>query len=263
MADTPVPPPKPVRLKKDGTPYAKLGRKPNPPVLAKDLEALNAAMVPKYGDVIDRTNRDAVLKKTPSIKQLQTDAEFTDIALRVLAGQTPLEIATIRGVKVQYIRTRLRDPRLQAVYLRERDKHAADVSGALRDEKLPTVIRKRALVTRGQTVIGEVLDQVRTHIAEHSGNVKAAILKAGIEAANVAFNHEGMERNAGGSSPDANFKIQADKAIVINQMVAEADIDISDLFTPPDTDDPLGDGDTSPAVIDVTPEPANDNDAPS
>jgi len=160
------------------------------------------------------------------------DAQYHDIALRVIAGQSVREIAVSQGIAVKRIRHMMMDPRLQEIYIRERDKIKTDISGLIKDEKAPSIVRKGALVTRAQTLLGEVMEAVHGHIQDSNGNggrLKATMLKAGVDASVAAFNH--LEPKGGGPGATTNtINITADKAAFIQGVLRESGVDLSDVL---------------------------------
>ena len=194
-------------------------------------------LVPGY----DFANKEHWLARTLSARndglgggspRVIVDARYHDIALRVIAGQSVREIAASQGLATKRIRHMMMDPRLQEIYIRERDKIKTDISGLIKDEKAPSIVRKGALVTRAQTLLGEVMEAVHGHIQDadsNGGRLKATMLKAGVDASVAAFNH--LEPKGGGPGATTNtINITADKAAFIQGVLRESGVDLSDVL---------------------------------
>lgn len=104
---------------------------------------------------------------------------------------------------------------------------------AIADEKMHEAARKSALKTRMITTLGEVMSLVDEHAKMARGGLvpaKAAILKAGVDAAAQVRQLVENEAAAGRAAPASAISITNVKATIIGGALREAGIDLSDIL---------------------------------
>lgn len=169
------------------------------------------------------------------------NAFYHDVAIRILSTPNPARnfkaIAAALGVTTTALRTHLGTPEFQQIYTMERERYFGNISEAIRSEKVPSYIRRSALVTRAQTVLGELLDAVQRDLAKAQENgtmTSAERVKAGAALVNAALTHldKDSAANTKQGSTTTTINITADRAALIQNTLVESGVDLSDMLPP-------------------------------
>ena len=170
-------------------------------------------------------------------------ARFEDIARRVLMQQSRTEIARAHDVTPRHLRRILVEPEFLETFEKARKALFDDIDKVIADEKTAPLIRARAQMIRSQTVIGEVLEEVRTRIK--GGRAKAADMRVAINAAFGTIDRSkgelGSDRgSSGGGGTHVNvLNVSASAKEILRNAIGESGIDLTDVM---------------PVTLDITPE---------
>jgi len=166
------------------------------------------------------------------------DARLTDIAHRIIQGQSYATIAQAHNVSSRQLRRILRDPRLWVIYQDIRDKIWSDLDSLIKDEKSATALRELAIRTRTLTLLGELVEEGRAHIESNRlkcgepGTTGATALRALAEIVKVALGSGTAEPGLRGPTQavQVNVNVPQGAAESFRSTVEEAEVDLSDLL---------------------------------
>jgi hypothetical protein len=188
------------------------------PVIPSDDDALSerddSAPTPTPSDVIDR-------------------ARYEDIARRVLMQQSRSEIARAHNFTTRHLRRVLVEPEFIEVFEKARKALFDDIDQVIADEKTAPLIRARAQMIRSQTVVHEVMEEVRKRIS--GGRAKAADMRVAINAAFGMMDRSkgelGSERGAGSGGTNVNvLNVSATAREILRDTIGESGVDLSDVM---------------------------------
>ena len=174
------------------------------------------------------------------------DARFHDLARRVLCHEPREYIARELGLSVGTINTLLTDPKFIDVYVQVRNEFYTELDKNIKDEKLVPAVRAVAQAARAQTMMGEIMQEIRARIQD--GRAKATDLKVGAELATAIIDRSptldqmklpAAQKSTPTERPAAvsvNFNMGNSKAI--RDVVKESGLDLSDVLDAEVTDAP-------------------------
>lgn len=192
-----------------------------------------------------------------------TEAMYHDVALLALAGGiTRQEIAQRVGVSDRVLRRVMQRPEFIEIFRTKQNELYGDLERVLRDERLDPLTRAAALERRGQTLITEIIDVMRSRIDEHQDEgrrLSALEMRAVVDAAKVAMSAATDKQRARGATQMnvAVFSPSPDQARTIRNAADEADIDMSDIM-----DAVLVEGPDNEGPQEVPDEPKDDDPVP-
>jgi hypothetical protein len=158
------------------------------------------------------------------------DARYEDVARRVIMGQDQTEIAADLAISTRTVRRMLTDPQMGDIYRRVHEEFYADLDKIIRDEKIEPLRRAHAQAIRAQTVVSEIIDEVRNRIV--GGTAKATDLKVGADTAFGIIDRAKGDLSAVASartSVHVRFDMTGDKKNLLRETIREAGIDLRDL----------------------------------
>jgi hypothetical protein len=227
---------------------------PSPTVAARrpryDNAALNAARA-RRRVLLEDANNPAISVKELTARvdplafegmHLVNDARYEDIARRLWMQQSVAEIAEAHGVSDRRMRIILREPGMVTAYLRVKAELFANLDNTLFDERAAPLLRARVQAIRAQTLLSEVVEEIRTRLNE--GKASATAMKVGVDAAFGIIDRSGGElalRRGGGATVNVNvgtgatFRDGTDA--LIRGAISESGLDLSDLVAAPRTID--------------------------
>ena len=165
-----------------------------------------------------------------SIDPLVANARHEEIARRLLMQQRPFEIADALGVSQRQVHNVIRDPAFLPVYERVRDALYSNIDAVLFDEKAAPLLRARAQTTRAQTVIAEVIEEVRKRMA--GGKAKATDMRVAVDAAFGMMDRSRTELAKATEHVHTNvsLNVNASTRDLIRSTIRESGLDLSDIL---------------------------------
>jgi hypothetical protein len=158
-------------------------------------------------------------------------ARYEEIARKLIMGQKASEIASDLGLSDRHVRRLLQRPEMEAIYRRVATEFYGDIDQVIKDEKLRPLIRAQAQAIRAQTLVTEVMDEVRDRITD--GRAKATDLKVGADVAfgimDRAKGDLSIAHGAGGGPINVEFNIGGARRALLRETIEEAGLDLSDL----------------------------------
>lgn len=165
--------------------------------------------------------------------ELLDNVRFEEVARRMLMQQRPFEIAEALGVSTRHIYKILKADGFVDVYNRVRDTIYSNLDGVIFDEKAAPLLRARASTMRAQTVVAEVIEEVRKRIAK--GQAKAADMRVAVHAAFGTMDRSQSElanRTVKHEHTTTRLNVTADAREIIRSTIRESGLDLSDLLPP-------------------------------
>ncbi len=164
-------------------------------------------------------------------------ARFQDISRRMLAGQSPAQIARAYGVNPTTIRRVTRDPEFVTLHEAvERDIYE-NVDETIKNEKLAPMLRTAAAANRGLTVLAETMEVARKHMRAYNdgeiGKVNAQLLRVGVEAATQVMVRDKDQRGTGDGAVGTavNILVVPERAgALLRNTIEESGVDLNDVI---------------------------------
>ena len=159
-------------------------------------------------------------------------ARYEDVARRLIMQQSVREIAAAHKISVGTLQTIMRQPGLIEAFEKAKDSVFSNLDSLIRDEKAAPLLRARAQTIRAQTLLAEIMEEVRSRIG---GNIaKAADLKVGSETAfgiiDRAKTEVGLNESRTIVSVEANLALHAGTSATAGEAIRESGIDLSDVI---------------------------------
>jgi hypothetical protein len=182
----------------------------------------------------------ATLDRDVSSRDLIDQARFEDIARRLLMQQPPRAIAKAHNLSERQLRRVLRLPAMIDVFEKAKESVFTNLDDLIKDEKASPLLRARAQTIRAQTLLGEIMGEVKHRI--QGGGARSSDLKVGMETAFGVIDRSKTELGTatvgGGTSIELNLSLQQGTAQVFGDAVRESGIDLSDVIDAVSTSKP-------------------------
>ncbi len=201
---------------------------------ARDSGAPTTVTSPR-GSVADSTSGDrgSTSSRSTAIGRPVYDvierARYEDIAMRLVMQESLEQIASALDLDVTNVRRIIKRPGFRAVYEDVHRKVYDDLSGLIKNEKAAPLLRLNAKSIRVQTMLGEIIEEVRKRV--ETGKARSMDLKVGVEAAFGILDRTGhgtAGRNGRGTNV-VNITFNQGTAEIFKNATQEAGLDLSDL----------------------------------
>lgn len=165
-----------------------------------------------------------------STDALVSNARYEEIARRLLMQQRPFEIADALGLTQRQVYNVVRHPGFTPIYERVRDTLYANLDAVLFDEKAAPLLRARAQTTRAQTVIAEVIEEVRKRMV--GGKARATDMRVAVDAAFGMIDRSRTElaKSTEHIHTTNVLNVNATARELIRSTINESGLDLSDIL---------------------------------
>ena len=168
-------------------------------------------------------------------------ARYHDTARRLIMQQTLAEIAADFGMSARQMRRVVKRPAFLLIYREVHDEMMANLDPLIQDERIAPLLRAKAQSIRMQTVLQEVVDEIRDRIKQ--GTAKATEMKVVVDAAFGIIDRAKTElsnvQTKGGGGVDVNVALTVTGASkqIISETLGESGLDLSDIIDVEPLDD--------------------------
>ena len=182
-------------------------------------------------------NREVHNNQDPHVspgKLLVREAQYADIARRVLQGTTIKDVADAVGLSDRQVSLMLRDPRMREVFEQVKMDIYGGVDKIIQDELVETTLRRKAVAERGITLLGEVMQAASDHMrANPKGSSRSGHLDAAVKAVRAAHDMAMADVTPAGGSGGASvqvFNMPGAAASIVTGTADEVGIPVDQLF---------------------------------
>lgn len=207
---------------------------------AAALPSLPAGPAPGAGGLV-RAELDG---STQTGREIIADAKYHDIALRIIRSGGHIrqtELAAEVGLAPATVGRVLKSLAFQEVYRNVEDEVHGNIDKRIANERGDTLMRSSAIRTRAMTLVGELAEASRRELNRaKAGEVplRAGMVKAATDVAAEMrmIAKEAAEEERGGRSVEpikqVTINIDNRRAVMMQDAIKEAGVDISDLLRP-------------------------------
>ncbi len=172
----------------------------------------------------------------PPLPLVVKQARWSEIARRVLCQEKREHIAAEVGLSVGALTNLLNDPDFVSLYVQVQAEFYAELDKHIKDEKLAPALRAQAQAVRAQTLMGEVMEEIRERIK--AGKASGTVLKTAVDLSTAildrspVFDQVRVQQQKKvfvekAPSPAVNINIGSG---AVGQALKEAGIDLSDVI---------------------------------
>jgi hypothetical protein len=155
--------------------------------------------------------------------------------------QTLAEIAADFGMSARQMRRIVKRPEFLLIYREVHDEMMANLDPLIHDERIAPLLRAKAQSIRMQTILQEVVDEIRDRIK--AGTAKATEMKVVVDAAFGIIDRAKTElsnvqsKGGGGADVNVSLTVSGMGKQIISETIGESGLDLSDVIDVEPVDD--------------------------